>query len=412
MPKVLFLESITGTETLFIRGLRRGAEQAGWVTSVLFLRDQKEKAFPAEKIQSTIQKEGVDLICFLMDAPLPWENLWKTDFLREVPKISVWFDDFFRSPHTLKHPERWTRWQTECNTRVYIWDGYWREQWEKLTGVEAKPIHLAADDRQFDPNAAPFFPELKEHIVFLGTIPSLVSLEQEMGALPSLIQKILRETLPCLEKDSWSIRPYERAEEILSQLSEKHRAAAGQWLQNFVNRTLLNHQLWRWGKRIARIRGLKAAAEAIPLAILSGHHTEVFAQEEELRTELPQNARIEFRDTTKVPFNQWSRLFRTGKCQLQITDPQSIQGGIPFRVFECIACCAPLISDARPELAELFPQLPLAFNESEFARKVVSFDPKEINFEEMHRNFLQNHTWQARWEQITAETLTLPKSPL
>ncbi|MEI9998754.1 MAG: glycosyltransferase [Verrucomicrobiota bacterium] len=117
---------------------------------------------------------------------------------------------------------------------------------------------------------------------------------------------------------------------------------------------LWNHLLWRWGKRIARLRGLAAVAAAGPVAVLSGHGVEVYAGEEELRAALP-GADLVFADTRAVPATAWSRLFRTGKFQVQITDPQSVEGGLPFRVFECGACAVPLLSDYRPELGALFP---------------------------------------------------------
>ena len=74
-------------------------------------------------------------------------------------------------------------------------------------------------------------------------------------------------------------------------------------------------------------------AKAGPIAIMSGHSTEVYAGEDELRAALPPDIDLVFADTKDVHPTQWKNLFATGKFQVQITDPQSIEGGLPFRVF-------------------------------------------------------------------------------
>lgn len=401
--KVVFLESIEGVETLFTRGLRMGAAQAGWQVSVCFLRDARGKHYSTSKILDDLKKEKPNLVCFIMDAALPWEALWEENFSQQVPKVSLWFDDFLRSPYTFEFPQRLEHWQKNRNTKVFIWDGYWRREWEKLTHVAAYPIHLAADETQFDAQAEALFPELKDFAVMIGTIPSLESLQKEVSSLPSPIQRILQDSVEILQKDLWPISPYQRAEQIIQQSPEKIRAAAAQWLAKPVQRALFHHQLWRWGKRIARLRGLNAVTQACPVAVLSGHRTEIFAQEEEIRAMLAPSAKFEFRNTTDVSAKQWSGLFRTGKFQIQITDPQSVEGGIPFRVFECAACEAPLLSDDRQELAELFPMLPMAKNEAELSQKsaeLFSQDLKSIAYE-MRKVFLEKHTWEKRWGEIT-----------
>jgi hypothetical protein len=171
---------------------------------------------------------------------------------------------------------------------------------------------------------------------------------------------------------------------------------------------LWNHALWRWGKRVARLRGLAAIAQAGPIAVLSGHGTESYAGEDEIRAALP-GADLVYADTRDVAAASWKALFRTGKFQVQITDPQSIEGGLPFRVFECAACAAPLLSDYRPELAALFPAdagLFAASSEAslrETALCLFHTPKKELDDQarKWNHDFLANHTWEARWRQLT-----------
>ncbi|MFZ5805612.1 MAG: glycosyltransferase family protein [Verrucomicrobiota bacterium] len=401
MKKVVFLESVEGVESLFTRGLRHGAVKAGWNTSICFLRDKEEEFFRVEELKRKIRGENPDVICFLMDAPLPLRDLWEGG-LEAFPKISLWYDDFLRSPHTLENPRRWTQWQKEQNVRVFIWDGYWRKEWKKLTEADAFETHLAADPSQLNENAEPIFPELNDFAVMTGTLPSLVSLQKELMALPAPVRKIVQECAVLLEKDTWPIQPYACAGFVLGRLSAKLKHAAETWLSAPINRAVFYHQIWRWGKRSARLRGLRALAEVSPVAVLSGHRTENFAGEEELRACLPKNAHFEFRDTTKISSEQWSGIFRSGKFQIQFTDPQSIKGGIPFRVFECAACAVPLLSDSRPELSKLFPSLITADTEQSLAQKAATISKDEflVSACESHKTFLEKHTWEARWKEL------------
>jgi len=153
---------------------------------------------------------------------------------------------------------------------------------------------------------------------------------------------------------------------------------------------------------------LGAVAQAGPLAILSGHGTEPYAGEDELRAALPPGTDLVYADTAAVPALSWKRLFRTGKWQVQITDPQSIEGGLPFRVFECAACGVPLLSDHRPELTTLFPPDSGLFTAStetalqETAARLFQMPKRdlEIQGQRFHQSFLAEHTWEARWRQL------------
>jgi spore maturation protein CgeB len=134
----------------------------------------------------------------------------------------------------------------------------------------------------------------------------------------------------------------------------------------------------------------------------------VYADEAEIRAALPQRADFVYADTKNVPAQQWGRLFRTGKFQVQITDPQSIEGGLPFRVFECGASAVPLLSDHRTELASLYPTgtgLFTAIDEPSLqlvATQMFQMSRRELDRQgqALHDDFLANHTWEIRWRQL------------
>jgi hypothetical protein len=407
-PRVIFLESREGLESLFTRGLRVGATACGWHPQVLFLADRDGVPRAEKDVRIELLKAHPDAICFLMDAPLGLKNIWDAPSLAPVEKISVWYDDYYRSPRTLAQPEVWADWQLRHNVRVGIWDGYWRCQWKKFTGAEAFPIRLAADPRQMRPGAEPWRKEWSDRAVFVGTIPSRQSLEQNAAAFPLHMRRFLEELCAAMNTAPWPIRAYELAQKSRSFLPMRYTRAIDAALKDPTTLAIWNQLLWRWGKRIARLRGLGAVAQAGPLAVLSGHGMEAYAGEEEIRAALPARADFVYADTRTVPASQWGRLFRTGKFQVQIMDPQSIEGGLPFRVFECGASSVPLLSDHRSELSEICPPGRGVFSAiDESSLQLVAAQmfqmPKrdlEMQGEALHEDFLAGHTWEIRWRQL------------
>jgi len=407
-PRVIFLESLHGLESLFTRGLRSGAMAAGWEAEVIFLADASGHPRTEKEVRIDLLEKQPDRVCFLMDAPLDLKYIWDAPSLAEVDKISFWFDDYYRSPKTLAHPEIWTDWQKNHGVRVGIWDGYWRCQWKMLTGVEAFPIHLAADPRLLHPHAEPWNRAWSERAAFIGTVPSLKSLDTFAQAFPAHLRRFLDEVCAAMSEAPWPIKPYELSQKCRSFIGIKYGRAIDGVLKDPAVLALWNHLLWRWGKRIARLRGLAAVGQAGPLAIMSGHGMESYAGEEELRAALPQGTDLVYADTRAIAASSWKGLFRTGKWQLQITDPQSIEGGLPFRVFECGACGVPLLSDHRPELAALFPPesgLATASDESslqETASRLFQTPKRDLQNlgQLLHHNFIDKHTWEIRWRQL------------
>jgi hypothetical protein len=407
-PRVIFLESQEGVESLFTRGLRSGAMAAGYAVEVVFLANAAGHPRSEKQVRIDLLVKQPDTVCFLMDAPLDLKNLWDVPSLATIDKISLWFDDYYRSPKTLAHPEVWTDWQNKHGVRVGIWDGYWRYQWKRMTGVEAFPIHLAADPKLLRPHAESWNRAWNERAAFVGTVPSLRSLDLCAQAFPAPLRRFLEEVCIAMQREAWPIRPYDIAKKCRSFIGEKYGRAIDAMLKEPSTQALWNHLIWRWGKRIARLRGLSAVARAGPLAIMSGHATESYAGEEELRAALPPGTDLAYADTSAVPASAWKGLFRTGKYQVQITDPQSVEGGLPFRVFECGACGVPLLSDYRHELVEFFPmgsgvvtagtEIGLENAASELFH--TSKRDLEAQGQLFHQAFLARHTWEIRWRQL------------
>jgi spore maturation protein CgeB len=148
------------------------------------------------------------------------------------------------------------------------------------------------------------------------------------------------------------------------------------------------------------------------VGVLSGHRTESYADGDEIRAELGADRNsLDYEDTRHLGPGSWSGLFRSGRIQLQITDPQSVEGGLPFRVFECAASAARLISDTRPELETWCggtDAVRLAADERAIGMRVAEAlaEPEtKMGAESLrahHERFLKRDTWAARFREIAA----------
>jgi hypothetical protein len=240
-PRVIFLESREGVESLFTRGLRTGATACGWHPQIIFLADHDGVPRAEKDVRIDLLKAHADAICFLMDAPLDLKNIWDAPSLAAVDKISLWFDDYYRSPKTLARPEIWADWQIRHKVRVGIWDGYWRCQWKMLTGATPFPIHLAADPRQFRPGAEPWNKEWSDRAVFTGTIPARKSLDEFAAAFPAHMRRFLEEICTAMNTAAVAHPPYELAQKCALLLPMRYTRAIDATLKDPGVLALWNH---------------------------------------------------------------------------------------------------------------------------------------------------------------------------
>ena len=113
---------------------------------------------------------------------------------------------------------------------------------------------------------------------------------------------------------------------------------------------------------------------------------------------------IKIFDTSDFSPADIARLTNYGCVQIQATDPQSVLGGIPCRVFECAASGKTLLADFKPELDECFAP------ETEYIKYNTICDypftlcmstwNKEGVGHAMRERFLKEHTWQHRIDSI------------
>jgi hypothetical protein len=192
----------------------------------------------------------------------------------------------------------------------------------------------------------------------------------------------------------------------------KAKKVVDHFREDLAHNILVNRLAWMLGKRDVRLRILRLASKQRQLVILSGHSEKTFIHKDEIAVEFEQSKYpVKFISTDHVPTDQLGCLYHIGGLHLQATDPQSVNGGIPFRVFETAASSRPLLSDFKPELAECFiPEKEiLCFNSDEdFSDKLQHALANRNHLtqiaEASYKRFLKDHTWQHRFEQVVRDT--------
>ena len=218
------------------------------------------------------------------------------------------------------------------------------------------------------PTRPPWKPEWSDRAAFVGTIPSLKSLEAMSAHFPRALDRLLEETCAAMQAAPWPIRPYDLARAAQSFLGSKYGLAIDAALRTPEIQAYWHLVLWRWGKRIARLRGLAAVGQGAPAGDHERpRHGGLRGRGGTARGAAGRRFRLRGHARAFRPARGRS-LFRTGKFQVQITDPQSVEGGLPFRVFECAACGVPLLSDHRARTGRAFPRAVRHHDRSERGR--------------------------------------------
>ncbi len=327
--------------------------------------------------------------------------------IQNVPVVVFWYDAPIRSYSCFVTQPGYVSALKLPNITHFVWDGFWRKWFEEQVGVKSHPIHLAADPADFHP--LPRQTEYPDHAVFVGTLVSEKHVEQEKKKLPLIAQHVAREFAARVDDAMYGQNPYQILSDILTALPTKMVSALEVLSQNNTDVVYrLNVFVWMIGKNEVRKRILREAVKVAPLLILSGNFEETHACEEELRQVLGATGdRLVVKDTRDCHVADLKNLYSFGRVHLQATDPQSIQGGIPFRVFQTTACRRPLLTDKKPELGECytFDKELLTYNsEVDFAESLETAmkqpDLLETLAEAGYQRFLQEHTWTHRYEQV------------
>jgi len=407
---VLFIENEYHTERHVTRGFRLGAARSGWDLAIVWLRDAGGKLRPADSLSDEIESHKPDLILWIMDSVLPRAECLMTGGLRDVPKVSLWFDDYRRTFAIHRHAEDHRRLAAESSLRTCMWDGYWREKFREEFGIASQPIQLAADEIDYFPAEPTHFKGFDDSLIFVGNIPSRHYVYREAALFPQPCQDLIRRTGEIIGRSAYGRLPYDVLQEVYDSLSPKMKTVVDHFRSDLARNILVNRLVWMLGKREVRLRILRLAAMQRQVVILSGHSDKSFARGAELARDMEGCKHpLKFISTDHVGLHQLGSLYHIGGLHLQATDPQSVRGGIPLRVFETAASGRPLLSDFKPELAGSFaPELEIFCfqNDKDFPDRLAAVlaDParqREVAAASYQR-FLHEHTWRHRFQGLVS----------
>lgn len=383
---------------------------------------------PRSELQRQLESCQAELFVSIQNVAFLIADLLISPRLSGIKKALLFYDDPMSSFLLFGRNHPFIQAPAAHNVLFFIWDGWWREKMRAVAGWQSIPTHLAAETSRFSPDHHAVIPAIAHCVVFMGNIPSLKVLEEIPAALPDPHRKAALLTRRKIAEGPYALNPFDALDEVILNLPSPDREQIISQTESYLqscpdfSRPLAPHiQLrkfaWHLGKRETRLRALRAAVRAGPLAILSNLKQAGVAGERELQRELtgPNNRELLFVDTSQAAYHHLAHLYRSGLLQLQSTDPQSVAGGIPYRVFQSAACAVPLLSDFKQELGECFAsdQEILLYKDNhdlpDALQKALANPARlrEIG-DAAHQRFLKEHTWTHRMAALLAALNTPP----
>jgi len=327
--------------------------------------------------------------------------------IQQITVAAFWFDDPWRPVCYRKNQKGYLDALRLPNVSHFVWDGYWRKWLFTNHQVRSFPIHLAADPDEFRP--LPRSGEYPDHAVFIGTLVNLRHLEELKRKLPPVLRHIASLLPSAMEGAPYGTNPYDILDGLIKTLPAKMISACESLREKEPDAVLNLHAFAsKIGKNEVRKRILRETLKVAPLLIFCGNFERTHAGEKEIRAILNTDSnRLIVRDTGDINPSNLASLYAYGKIHLQATDPQSVEGGIPFRVFQTTATRRPLLTDKKPELAKCYSygkELLTFESDRDFADtlQAAMADPEKLDdvAQNSYRRFLRDHTWEKRFEYV------------
>lgn len=374
------------------------------------------KKVPEKEIEEVLKFLNPDAVLFLGPCGLRFANV-----LEVYPgvNINLWFDDPLLRVGICGLHKVMAR--PFLYYEHFIWDGYWRDRASKIWQVSSRPIHLAASQREFFPSNITFN---EKDIVFIGNLHSPREIELMMDKMPPTYLKLIRFIDDFLENiddltdcPSWDVllkMAFENAsdgdQKLITLQNERSDEVRGnaQWI------------IWAKCKNMVRIRMLRKALSFGTVRMFSETKQLFHATEDETRGLLNNwSSKLAFHATDGLNFASIAECYHHGWIHIQATDPQSVAGGIPYRVFQTAASGRALLTDIKPELRDAFifdTQILGYDNAADFTGKLEAASKDKDRLREIglnaHARFLAEHTWRHRVQYIKKCIFPPPRDPL
>jgi hypothetical protein len=338
----------------------------------------------------------------------PYMELWRTDRWKSVPKFSLNYDEpFARVCGTGEYEEAWIEAGKSDDFFILIWDGYWRKKAEEKWGIKTYPCHLAANEFDYEP-----IPSLAtKEIVFFGMFQSINSIISRYKSLPEHLKPIIKSLDRILTSGVvWAAEGNHCHEPHCGEESIELLAETDISKESMADQRSLRWCAWALTKNSTRARVLRGLfKKGKKVSMYCDHKQLGHATESEIRQMLHGSTDLlKITDTSDWSIADLRKIPNIGQLHLQVTDPQSVRGGIPYRVFQLAACAMPLLTNETEELKQEFDRnteyIPYHnhMDVYECAELALCFNLDTESRGQMARErFLKHHTWThriAEWE--------------
>jgi len=402
------LDANPSKEDFTLRQIRLSLQRQGHEVGILHVTGTSGLKCHTE-IETVLTSWKPDRVLWCSITGMPYLELWSGAALGGIPKIVLWFDDPVTPVERYGLESDLRELASRSDFHFGIWDGHWRDVAKSQWGLQAHAIHLSVDEEEYVPAGN----LISEKVFFVGMLHSQASISERLEHLPRSMRSLARVVENRLKQamedpewrmvPSWDVLWNEAQQELLSKeqillRTEFERDREAGWR--------LRWGTWAFAKNVVRVRMLRKALEATPLHVFCEQKQLGHASEEEWHALLGQKGpRLSVSDTSELTAEELARLHQCGSLHLQATDPQSVRGGIPYRVFQAAACAQVLLTDLRPELEASFEpgrEILGYHNAAEFAAQLRHCLADPILLHEVgaaaRKRFEKEHLWRHRIE--------------
>jgi len=375
---------------------------------------------PLTAVLSAMESFQPDLIISIQNVAFLASDLLTKPCFSKIKKAILFYDDPVGSFQLFGKKNPLITSFEALGVSLFIWDGYWVREVKKDYSKKCFTTHLSAEREYFSPEKTDLIPGIKHCVIFLGNVPKEQLLESISNELPVSHRKIAEVVNQRIQSGPYGCNPFEMLSDTLKEAPESDRNSVLDSMNSYLHSVpdlskpfaphiQLRRHAWLCGKRETRLRALRALAKVAPVAILSNLKDDQNMAKDEFSKELQpgKGKDLLFIDTSHVTYYQLGHLYASGLFHFQSTDPQSVEGGIPYRVFQSAACATPLVSDYKKELVECFSphkEILIYRNEDELSDVVSGALNNISQIKEMgkaaHQRFLNEHTWVHRMKKL------------
>ncbi len=399
--KYLFLEA-NEQSGLIVSELRAAIHKQGNHSARVRVLNKDGQLISRQDLSFVLDIEKPDRIIWQGGIGYPFYSLFTNDTWCKVPKIVLCYDEPFNIFIGTDFENDWKDSGRRDDFFIGIWDGYWRDRTYSKWGFKTFACHLAVNEFEH-------FPEVKEGnkgIIFYGMLHSVKAIQHAYRNLPSNLQTIIQTLDNTLNRyNSFSFNGVSVAvptcgEEAIEAYSKEDEVAKSKP----SDQRALRWCAWALLKNSFRVQVLTNILRKYTVLMFCDTVQCNHASEMEIGAMLSQGiSNLTIVNTSTWTPEQLREIPNLGHIHVQATDPQSVAGGIPYRMFQTAASAKCLVTDSKPELEQAFKKDDEFYsydNANDILESLMPlqcFEGQSIAIgKAAHERFLKEHTWTHR----------------